>query len=496
MRFIPILIKEGRKEDLRKKYIKGMDPVVLDWILNISDLADFNHKYTDFVLKTLPKDSEELEDDVQSTIDAIKDFDKYQSQLEKKDINQYNSYLELEKALYPVRVKEKEKELEKQVDKIYEDDKFLVVRPKTLEASCKYGSNTKWCTTSRTGDHFQRYTTGSQSLYYIINKANSKNENYSKIAIHFDNSGNPRYYDTKDAMMTEREINVLNYAFPELIEKINEDYEKIAVSSSDTFLKEVFNSKGAVVRKSQNYLGTKKSLNIYVEGFNTINDMGPGHAEGEIGIFLDTVMLDGYIILITFRAKDRKTFRISVGFMSKDSEEHWDFVDLGLEGWGFDSNYLIDGTSARSTAESLKNQIANKVLDHIKENEQLLQKVVGSSKVWTPNRSSYGYTFGKNKGLIKKLINYLDDGYDNGTKLDFLEYIGKIKSRVVNGKKEYRHSNSERFSPKSNWRGHFSSFFASAKNAGIIQYQKEGKDYIVKKGPNFEAFKSGELKPL
>ncbi|MFN9952370.1 MAG: hypothetical protein ACK55I_04660, partial [bacterium] len=125
---------------------------------------------------TLPKDSKTLEDDVESTIWAIKDFDKYQSQLEKKDINQYGSYLELEKALYPVRVREKEKILEKQVEKIYEDDKFLVIKPKTHEASCKYGANTKWCTTSHPDDHFKRYTSGSQALYYVINKKNSTNK--------------------------------------------------------------------------------------------------------------------------------------------------------------------------------------------------------------------------------------------------------------------------------------------------------------------------------
>lgn len=34
-------------------------------------------------------------------------------------------------------------------NKLYEDDKFLLVIPYTHEASCKYGAGTKWCTTGR-----------------------------------------------------------------------------------------------------------------------------------------------------------------------------------------------------------------------------------------------------------------------------------------------------------------------------------------------------------
>jgi hypothetical protein len=120
---------------------------------------------------------------------------------------------------------------------------------------------------------------------------------------------------------------------------------------------------------------------------------------------------------------------------------------------------------------------------------------LGTSQVWTPDRFNYGYTFGKNKGLIKKLVDYLDKG-SIGTKLDFLESIGKLKTKVVDGKKLYSRSQSGEFLPSSQFRGQFSSFFASAKLAGILGYRKIGKDYFLVKGPNFEAFKSGQLKAL
>ena len=199
MKFISILLREGRREDLQKKYSQKFEGGTgLDFILNISDLVDFNHKYTDWVLKNIDPESETFDEDVEYIVELIKDFDRYQSQFPKKDINQYVSVNELDAVVSYARKKKQEKELENQVDKIYEDDKFLVVKPNSHAASCKYGSNTRWCTTAQSDSHFKQYTSGNQVLYYIINKANSTNKNYSKVAIHFDNSGYERYWDSQD----------------------------------------------------------------------------------------------------------------------------------------------------------------------------------------------------------------------------------------------------------------------------------------------------------
>ena len=492
MKFLKILIVEGRKEDLRKKYLTKFNSNDLDFILNISDLQDYNHKYTDFVLKHTDGDGELNTYEIEKLVELIKDFDKHQSQLEKKDINQYTSVDELERALDPIIEKQKEKLLEKQVDKIYEDDRFLVVRPKTLEASCKYGSNTKWCTTSKTGDHFQRYTTGSQSLYYIINKAKSTNQNYSKIALHFDGGGNPRYYDTKDALMTEREIDVLNYAFPDMFEAINEHYKKVSVSAQDIFLNEVFNSYNTTRKIIERYLGVDNNLAVTVEGFETINDLGPGHAEGKLDINLNINLIDSYQIFITYKALDSKSFSASIGFMGNDHDSDY-FIDLGLEGWGFDSKYIIQGF-AENTAASVRNHIANRVLDHIRDMPELQEKILGSTRVWRPSLG-YGYTFGKNKGLIKKMVDWLDAG-NEGTRIDFLQYLGTIQKVTKDGKTFYKRPNSTYLYKPKDLRGQYSSFFASAVLAGIIRNIKKGKNYIISKGPNFDAFKSGELKAL
>ena len=498
MKFMSILLKEGRKEDLKKKYLARFNEQDLDFILNISDLVEFNHKYTDFVLKNTDGDGELDTDELEHFIGLIKDFDKYQSQLPKKDINQYVSLNELEKVILFIRSKNKDKELEGQAKKIYEKGDFVVIQPKTEQASCKYGSNTKWCVTSKDSGHFGRYTAGRQGLYFIINKAKSTNKNYSKVAIHFDEEGFMRYWDAQDSPMSQREIDVFEYAFPEMIDAIKDDYKAYAGSMTDKFLTETFDKMGENSAENRNYLNSNYNLTTYIRGFQNNPNLGFGHSEAILSISLNSdkenKLIDEYQVFITYKSKNEKTFTSSIGFAGPDSmTSAEDFEDLGLEEWGIDVTYNLSRTPAE-TAEGVRRHITSRVLDHIVNNPKLTQKIAGTSKVWRPDRFNYGYTFGKNKGFIKKLVDYLDAG-SIGTKLDFLESLGKLKTKVVDGKKLYSRSG-DNYVPSSKFRGQFSSFFASAKLAGILNYRKIGKDYFLVKGPNFESFKSGELKAL
>ena len=496
MKFIGILLNEGRKEDLKKKYSTKFNEQDLEFILNISDLKDFNHKYTDFVLKNTDGDGELDTDELEYLVGLIKDFDKYSGQFPKKDINQYVSLNELESVVNFVRTKNKDKELEGQAKKIYEKGDFVVIQPKTEQASCKYGSNTKWCVTSKDSGHFGRYTAGRQGLYFIINKAKSTNANYSKVAIHFDDGGNIKYWDSQDSPMTQREIDVFEYAFPEMIDSIKDDYKLYSVSISDRVLAQIFNSIGETSVGTSNYLNSRNDLSVHIKGFQNTSDLGFGRSQAELSISLYSVdggkLIDGYEVFITYKSKDSDSFSASIGFMSDDEVTGDDLTNLGLEDWGIDVTYNI-GKNPVETAEGIRRHICSRVLNHIQNNSALLQKIAGTSKVWRPDRANYGYTFSKNKGLIKKLVDYLDEG-TIGTKLDFLESIGKLKSKIVDGKKYY--SKNGDYLPSSQWRGYFSSFFASAKMAGILTYRKVGTGYFLTKGPNFEAFKEGQLKSI
>ena len=107
-----------------------------------------------------------------SYFDSFKEFKDYMERglIENKDVLTYNTVDEIQQAVGMAVLKSSSKNLEKQVIKEYEDEKYLIVRPLTFEASVKYGAGTKWCTTS-TNDkqYFTRYWSKGV-LAYIINK--------------------------------------------------------------------------------------------------------------------------------------------------------------------------------------------------------------------------------------------------------------------------------------------------------------------------------------
>lgn len=493
MKFLTILLKEGRKEDLKKKYLNDFDEEDLDFVLGISDLQDFNHKYTDWVLKQI-KGFADVTEGAQEVVDLVKDFHKYQKNLEKKDIYQYSDLVELGRALEPFKWKERQKELEDQTEKIYEDENFLVIVPKTQEASCKYGSGKKWCVTQATGDHFERYTRGRQGLYFIIRKKGKETEPHYKVAVHINDIGTESWWDARDQKMNIEAVVLFRDYFPELYSKIIEDSQekrKPDLKSVD----EIFEKRNKVFKEKEDFRNSGKNLTVLSEGFDRISDM-PGKAMGSLKIYLDEDLIDSYDMFVSYDVNPSGQLKISVGFSDEfDEEPKFDFKFW--EGWGIDGKFEITDDSNKRRMTIL-DFISTKVIQKVSFDTDFEAYVKNiSGPVWRPDRHNYGYTFKRaDKGLVKKLVDYLEAGYDNGTKLDFLEYIGKLKSKVQNGKKVYRHSHSEKYLPSNQFRGHFASFFASAKNAGIIQYQKDGSKFIIKKGPNFDAFKEGKLRAL
>ena len=90
----------------------------------------------------------------------------------KKPFTEFQQFVQEKQALH------QQKNLQKQTvnaaDKVFENDLCIVVVPHTYEASCKYGANTKWCTTaSKTDRHWNQYKKENIKFYYIIPKDGS-----------------------------------------------------------------------------------------------------------------------------------------------------------------------------------------------------------------------------------------------------------------------------------------------------------------------------------
>lgn len=131
-----------------------------------------------------------------------------------KDINSYSPEL-ISKILenLPESKREKSKSASKEVEKIYEDENILIIRPITRNASCKYGANTKWCTAGRLDNRFNDHFDDGILIYYIV-KPNVElpDERYRKMASFqsTDDQFNYRWYDSKDDVMNVPPTYIVN----------------------------------------------------------------------------------------------------------------------------------------------------------------------------------------------------------------------------------------------------------------------------------------------
>jgi hypothetical protein len=129
------------------------------------------------------------------------------------------------------KVQREEQDAKKEAEKIYEDNRFLIVQPLSHKASCFYGANTKWCTTTKGGEyHFKRYGANGNRLYYIIDKEATGHATLGKMALQIDTSGNASVWDGQDNFrsvdfMLDRFEPISNIL--EKLVKGDDDYEKI-----------------------------------------------------------------------------------------------------------------------------------------------------------------------------------------------------------------------------------------------------------------------------
>lgn len=181
------LLSEGRIEDARDKY-PDMEDEAFEYLV-ANQPAGSNNKYLMWACKQadalLANDPDPQ--GLRIVINAIRLFDGNKQRLEKKDLNQYKDTAEVEAAIEKLGGASKgqqAKQARADTDVIYNDDRFMVLRPHTTEAACKYGIGTKWCiaaTASR--NYFNQYSQSNNKFYYIIDKQAQPSDPNSKLAI-------------------------------------------------------------------------------------------------------------------------------------------------------------------------------------------------------------------------------------------------------------------------------------------------------------------------
>jgi hypothetical protein len=157
----------------------------------------------------------------ENDMDILKNFISHMEQglIENKDVTSYKDIASIQMATSLANLKSTEKEMEGQIQKDFEDDTWLIVRPLTFEASLKYGYGTKWCTTmERNKEHFARYWRQG-IVAYIINKKNGV-----KYALYKDlfSSKELSFWDMVDDRRDFLELEIDSYLIP-IIKNIIKD---------------------------------------------------------------------------------------------------------------------------------------------------------------------------------------------------------------------------------------------------------------------------------
>ena len=140
-------------------------------------------KYSDFEVSYIFRVLDYMLNDNQvKMLSTFINYDK-QNLMNGVDYTSIKSFDDLEKLNSLSEIKKMGNELEKEIIKIFEDKEWLVLRPLTHLSSMKYGSSTKWCTTSENEpSYFSRYSKNG-ALIYCINKMTGL-----KVAAHRDYS--------------------------------------------------------------------------------------------------------------------------------------------------------------------------------------------------------------------------------------------------------------------------------------------------------------------
>ena len=206
------ILLEGRVEDVYTKRISGGSPqiekIYYDEIVPGSASINPNHKYLDWITKNWsPTDVEgnEVTHNLKEILLAVSKFDTQNQRLKIKDLNQYRDIDQLFDVLQKLgQTARRTVEISDEVDRIYEDNRFVVVVPKTHKSSCYYGAGTKWCTASKdTDSHFSNYKSGGE-LYYIIDKTLPTSSPYYKVALNKKLAGlTEDFWDVQDKPITD-----------------------------------------------------------------------------------------------------------------------------------------------------------------------------------------------------------------------------------------------------------------------------------------------------
>ena len=512
-----MILVEGRKEDAYKKFQKSIDAErkmissymdnasAYDFLIDEPFIKETNYKYLNDILDNYytlnqysGEDEQPLKNDVarellfsmRRQIEAyalsLETFERYKSKFKYPEFRQYLPYnvndfiAEAQRIRDEAIAKENEKSAKKEVDKLFENDNLLIVKPKSYVASCYYGSGTKWCTTMKgQPSYFNQYSSNG-NLYYLILKNVDRSNKFYKMAIHvpknkkFDDAS--IWYDSTDERLTSREIeSVLAHMPRSAYDAMVNDYIKSFPEDNpiDIIYKIMPNVNESLVAsykfKGGEIVTTIDSPDIEDTDTNSlrISSMwGVSVQKNGNEIYHEEGAIDCYLEPYQNQVLLPKYYTIRVGYEIipyRDTQivkEYEDSVTLHLDN-NLKSSPDYVKRQVNDVMKTIFREFQNKLEYNLRTDDDLYDRYPPTkAKAYTMSQ----YTF-TGKGRLTKA---------------FMEYLKNIPEGKSGNKNEFLTQLGRRTGP-----GQYSSFFSALKQAGITK--AEGKSGLVK-GPNFDKF--------
>tara|TARA_R110000803_G_scaffold112533_1_gene180862 strand:+ start:4549 stop:6084 length:1536 start_codon:yes stop_codon:yes gene_type:complete len=388
-----------------------------------------------------------------------------------KNIDSYEDLAQLERVMDEIdsikTKKERDNSAKAGVDKLFEDDRWLLVKPNTHEGSCYYGSSTKWCTAStEETQHFDNYTkTG--ILFYIIDKSKDVGD-FFKIALHKKWSGEEEWYDRADNELKQETEEAIRSLLPAgLVNELEKGFELVGSKRNRLLTLDEFRERLTEFMKNHKNLQTISSasgewvwdLEVDVWTWtSTTNDaifvQATPFWEGQNSIPFDSFSdEDVYGEGFTY-----------IGATENDSVPQEQYLKPNIEG-----RFGSEDWGVRIFLRMIYLPLLRSVLD-----EDYFTGAVGEEySTWSPNSyvSTFKFKYPPREGtMTQKFVDYLTNNPRKTSNQFYEEVLGYPRPRA-----------------------HNNMFFSSIKDSGIVKMERQGRQFVYSLGPNYLAWKEGKL---
>jgi hypothetical protein len=541
-----MILSEGRKEDVYNKFKGKIDSErklnsliepksFYDIVLEEPFMEQTNYKYLEPLLTqhflwndVYPrqgKELEELEPNMVSTardyfinirrtianiIPKLEFFDRNKDKYQKKDFKQYigwdfdREFLDLTDGLMRAQNEKKEKEKErKEIVKIYEDNRVLIVKPLSHVASCYYGAGTRWCTTMKgQPERFKQYTRDA-NLYYIIVKGVPSDNKFYKIAINPKKGQmlrNSTFYDASDNTMSASEKELFFSLIPqEASAKLQEDINESFKSQWKRDMIDQIEDLTTIQQRTVIKLSKTKELTLIlrfddcqpVDFEDETNDDDyirftcryrlspyPYEVIGATSVFDD----DGYILGIIENKRTHIQYNLVFESDPRFEINPEDKGDTHLND-DFEINFSssVEKDKFDSTMDFLLERTMQKLKYKVQNSENIKHYIKKLALKVPAQKYGTGFSFSKPTENIIKFYEVMDSIPEGEPikRVDFMEKAGMVKKKPDG---TYVNRGGGNITIK----GYFSSWFSALNAAKIIEYVgKKG----FKKGPRYEEFR-------